>query len=517
MNRRDMIKTGAAALAATAVTPALAAPTSVAKWELFEVTLKGPSAGNPFRDVQLGATFTQGNRTVKVTGFYDGNGAYKVRFMPDATGTWTYTTQSTTAALNGKSGTFTVTAPLKDSHGPVGVRNGHHFGHADGTPFFPFGTTCYAWIHQSDALQKQTLDSLAKGPFNKIRMCVFPKHYEYNHNEPALYPFERDAAGKNDFTRPNPAFYAHLEQRIADLRAIGFESDLILFHPYDRWGFATMSAQDDDAYLRYLLSRLSAYPNIWWSLANEYDFMKAKTMADWDRFFHIVETEDPYSHLRSVHHGSKPYDYSHPWVTHASLQVSDFEKTGERIANWRKPIDYDEVQYEGNLNRRWGNLSGEEMTWRSWRAIIAGGYVTHGETLLDEKDAFNEDATPTLWWSHGGTLKGQSPARIGFLRKLVEDTAKTGGVVAGLEADTTNYYTNARSMLPDGKTVASILYFTDYHAPIWYEFPLPDGAFRAEYIDPWAMTITPIDGTFKGNSKIKLNGKPYQAVRFIRV
>ncbi len=41
--------------------------------------------------------------------------------------------------------------------------------------------------------------------------------------------------------RPNPAFFAHLEQRIADLRALNIEADLILFHPYDRWGYATMS------------------------------------------------------------------------------------------------------------------------------------------------------------------------------------------------------------------------------------------------------------------------------------
>ena len=32
-----------------------------------------------------------------------------------------------------------------------------------------------------------------------------------------------------------------------------------------------------------------AYRNVWWSLANEYDLMRTKTMADWDRFFRIVQ------------------------------------------------------------------------------------------------------------------------------------------------------------------------------------------------------------------------------------
>ena len=82
---------------------------------------------------------------------------------------------------------------LPGAHGPVRVRNTHHFAYADGTPYFPFGTTCYAWVHQGDALERQTLKTLRTSPFNRIRMCVFPKSYEYNHNEPVLYPFERNA------------------------------------------------------------------------------------------------------------------------------------------------------------------------------------------------------------------------------------------------------------------------------------------------------------------------------------
>ena len=131
-------------------------------------------------------------------------------------------------------------------------QNEYHFAYADGTPYFPFGTTCYAWVHQSEQMQEQTLKTLASAPFNKMRMCVFPKHYEYNHNEPALYPFVRDAAGKHDFARFNPGFFAHIEKRIGDLSALGIEADLILFHPYDRWGYQSMTAEEDDRYLKYV-------------------------------------------------------------------------------------------------------------------------------------------------------------------------------------------------------------------------------------------------------------------------
>ncbi len=528
MNRREMLKlSSAGSLAAIASAVPGAAQAAVAeithaavpRWEVFELMLSGPSSGNPFTDVQLAATFSLGHRTVAVDGFYDGDGSYKVRFMPDTEGQWSYATSSNAASLDGKTGQFPCVAALAEAHGPVRVRNVHHFAYADGTPYFPFGTTCYAWVHQSEELQRQTLETLRTAPFNKIRMCVFPKSYEYNHNEPPLYPFERNGAGVSDFSRLNPAYFTHLEQRIADLRALGIEADLILFHPYDRWGYATMPPEADDRYLRYVLARMSAYRNIWWSLANEWDLMKAKSVEDFDRFFHIVEQHDPVSHLRSVHYSRVMYDYSHPWVTHASLQTSDFDAALGWLEAWRKPICYDEVKYEGNLNSRWGNLSGEEMARRFWLGVIAGCYVTHGETYLDPNQAFDENATPTIWWSHGGKLHGTSPARIAFLRKLLEETAASAGKEdkhTGLEAQFPSYYLNASSYDATGKTPGEVLYYLDYHQPIYYEFRLPEGKFAADMIDPWEMKIDSLSGTLSGNPKVKLTGRPFQAVRLRR-
>lgn len=494
-----------------------AAHAAIPQWEVFELTLPGPAEGNPFTGVRLSATFTLGNRSIAVDGFYDGGGQYRIRFMPDTQGDWSYATESSAPALAGKGGRFSCVAPLAGVHGPVRVRNGTHFGYADGTPFYPFGTTCYAWVHQSESLQEQTLKTLRTAPFNKIRMCVFPKSYEYNHNEPPFYPFARDASGVSDFTRPNPEFFRHLEKRIGDLRALGIESDLILFHPYDRWGYSKMPREADELYLRYVLARFSAYRNIWWSMANEYDLMRAKSTEDFDRYFQIVQQYDPVGHLRSVHYSHTMYDYSRPWVTHASLQTSKFEEAPEWLQAWRKPIMFDEVMYEGNLNRRWGNISGEEMARRFWLGVIAGCYVTHGETYLDPNSDFDENATPTLWWSHGGTLKGSSPARIGFLRKLVEESnALVPAPRAGLVAEPAGNYLNA-SVLNENRRPAAIVYYMDFHQPVFYEFPLPEGSFTAERIDPWEMKIVPVPGTFRGKTKLKLDARPFQALRFRRV
>ena len=80
-------------------------------------------------------------------------------------------------------------------------------------------------------------------------------------------------------------------------------------------------------------------------MANEWDLMRAKSAQDFDRFFHIAEQHDPVGHLRSVHYSHTMYDYSHPWVTHASLQTYKFEDAAEWLTAWQKPISgFDEVQ-----------------------------------------------------------------------------------------------------------------------------------------------------------------------------
>ncbi len=102
--------------------------------------------------------------------------------------------------------------------------------------------------------------------------------------------------------------------------------------------------------------------------------------------------------------------------------------------------------------------------------------------------------------------------RIGFLRNLLEQTAN-----AGLEAQPNGYYLNASSLDPNGKVTEEILYYMEFHQPIFYQFSLPDGKFTAELIDPWEMKATLLPGTFSGETKLKLTGRPYQALRFRRV
>ena len=497
---------------------AAAPAATVEQWGIYEIALKGPTNGNPFLDVRFSAAFGNGSKTIEVPGFYDGDGIYRVRFMPDTPGVWHYETRANRWPLTKHLGTFTVTPATGNHHGPVRVRDTYHFAYADGTPYYPFGTTCYNWLQAPDDWQELTLKTLASSPFNKVRFLVFPQNVDFRKSvSPSLFPFAGTPPDDWDYTRFNPAFFRKMEQRVGQLRDLGIEADVILFNPYGkRWGFDTMDREGDERYLRYIVARLSAYCNVWWSMANEYDFLRTKTTADWDRYFQIVQRADPYHHLRSVHNGYFIYDNSEPWVTHASVQMdSAAEDPGRALLYrdvWRKPVVFDEVGYEGDEPARWGHLSAREMVFRIWNGFIAGTYVGHGECYLNTNDT---------WLSYGGVLRGQSPPRIAFLRKIVETAPGYGLDPIDKDHDSGM----------GGTPGAYYLKYFGKAEPASWKFELPQEGltngmqFHVDVIDTWNMTLTPVNGLFTMERKdrytfedrdrrsVELPGKPYMALR----
>ena len=502
------------------------------QWARFEISLDGTPVNNPFTDVDLRATFTNGEESLTVTGFYDGNNRYKIRFMPQTTGRWQYVTHSNMPALNRRSGGFECIPAVGSNRGMVGVRDTWDFGYADGTPYYPFGTTMYAFIHPDMEREELTLKTLSGSPFNKIRICVFPKTYGHSNDEPRYFPFQKaegavlDTVNNNkvavwDFSRFDTDFFAHLERRIDDLDRLGIQCDLILFHPYDEghFGFDRMSRQTDLFYVRYLVARLSSFRNIWWSLANEWDFLRQKSMEDWMAILETVAESDPYGHLLSNHNGKVYFDYHHPLITHCSIQnesaCEDFGRAGLIKDSYRKPVVFDEICYEGDYPNRWGSLSGEEMAFRFWQAAIVGAYATHGET-------FNSD-DHIAWTEKGAILRGTSAPRIGFLRSLIERTGSLKII------DNWRYLNIAQ-----GENGQVVIYLGKETPEAW-TFMVPsrmrwaDGTkVKVEVLDTWNMTTTPVDevfvtqrGKYEINDRemkaVKMPGTPYMALVLTRI
>ncbi|MEV7389194.1 DUF5605 domain-containing protein [Streptomyces sp. NPDC091215] len=473
---------------------------------MFEIEMDGPSDGNPFIDIELAATFSDGRRELRAGGFYDGDGTYRIRFMPDTEGPWTFATTSTAATLDGLSGRFVTGPAAPGQHGPVRVADRHHFAYADGNRYLPVGTTAYAWTHQVERLRAATRRTLAASGFNKVRMCLLPKSYAYNTDEPELYPFPGSPADGWDTTRFDPRFFRRFENEVHALRHLGIEADVILFHPYDRWGFAELGREVDDRLTRYAVRRISALSNVWWSMANEYDLVKAKTEADWERLAGIVVQEDPVDHLTSIHNYDKFYDHTRPWITHCSIQRIDPYRTAENTDVWRKrwdkPVVVDECGYEGDIDHGWGNLTGEELVRRCWEGAVRGGYVQHGETYLNDAGE--------LWWSKGGRLTGTSPERIAFLHRLIRESPT--GVLDPL-------HTGLRGAAPRGgvQDTYELTYFGFNRPSFQIVSPPSEGRFAIDVIDTWAMTIDRVRVTTDTSVRVQLPDRPYMAILMTRL
>lgn len=472
------------------------------QWEMLELAFTGTT--EPW------VVFTSDTEEKRVRGFWDGGSSYRVRFLPMRSGRYAWRREGTD-----ERGRFEA-MPAR-SHGPVGVRDQYWFQYADGSPYQEIGTTCYVWELQDDRTISQTLESLERSPFNKVRFCLLPKHYYYNYQDPRMFPFPGtpvDARNLNqetygqygpesegnhwDFSRVDPAYWRHVDHCVERLGELGIQADLILFHPYDRWGFSRMGREYDDAYTRYVVSRYAAYPHVWWSLANEWDLCRYKDVEDWNRLGRLVRDEDPYGHLRSIHNWHTPFDPHADWITHASVQrwsqYDHAQKTRELRASYQKPVVMDEVGYEENLMQFWGSLPASEMVNQFWLATVRGGYCGHSETFEGER----------IWWSHGGVLKGESYKRLFFLKQFLEHVP--GGELEPARISPWGDNSARAAKFPD----SFLVLYADFHTlgSFHYRFPEQE-QWRVTQKDVWEMTSKDL-GVHSGWFHIRLEGKPWQ-------
>jgi len=469
---------------------------TVNQWGLQEIVLHSHHTySNPFTQAYVKAVFSTPGYSVKVDGFFDGDGTWKVRLMPNQPGIWNFKTLSKDSELNAVAGKFVVEAAANGNHGPVHVAKTYHFDYADGTPYFLLGTTSYNWLNRDPALQDRTLASLRESGFTKLRFGLFPKWYKFNRVDPPSFPYQRNADGSFDFERPNPMFFANVEKRIQELNAMGVQADVILFHPYDNWGFSKMDQPHNEAYLRYVVARLAAYNNVWWTMGNEYDIL---TPRDWDRLTQLVHSSDPYGHPVGIHNFAVWYDHSKPWIDHVILQ--DGSSAAARSAaiarkRYAKPVVVDEYGYEGNNAEGWGELTGPEEVSRHWDITMAGGYASHGETYVHPGGV--------LWWAAGGDLEGESPARLVFLKSVMtslpfQDLVPSPELVV-----------NGTALAKPGHAYLLRFVWSGNYVPSRAQVRLADAElFKVDLIDPWRMKIYPLGYTQPGDQAFTLPMMP---------
>jgi hypothetical protein len=274
-----------------------------------------------------------------------------------------------------------------------------------------------------------------------------------------------------------------------------------------------MGKELNERYVRYMIARISAYRNVWWSLANEWDVPEIKDSIDWEGIGILLQNEDPHHRQRGIHNWYDSeehfYDHSRPWITHVSAQTSQFYNAIKWRERYRKPLLFDEMRYEGDVPSGWGNLSGQEMSAYFWMAGLSGAYGTHGDTFRNHAD----DSTEVRWWAKGGELPGESPGRIAYFRSVMEAAPvheMTPIMIS--HSDPENRDTNVHILSKAGEYY--LAYVAGQGQVIRIELP-GESSYQMDVIDTWNMKIMEQISVDAGRLEFK-TPVPYTALRIYR-
>ena len=467
-----------------------AARRRVPRWGVLELRLDGPVARQPVRrrrarrrlhraaserSASAGSTTATACYVIRLLAEAEGGvGASRRARPPDRS------TASTGTVVGGR-----PAAPA--AHGPVRV-DGFHFAHADGTRHRPLGTTAYAWTHQSDELQEQTLATLAESRFTKMRMCLFPKSYLYNANEPDGLPLPRLARRRaSTSSGSTPLTSAASSSASPSSASSASRPTSSSSTPTTAGASPTSGRAVDDRFLRYVVRRLAAYANVWWSMANEYDLLWSKTEEDWERLAAIVERGGPVR--------APQLDPQLPPVLRLLAAV---DHARQRAARRRLP------------HRREHRRSG-----------ASGGASPSSSTSAPTRaTSTRAGATSPARRSCAASGRAPSAAATSATARPTSNDARGAVVVEGRRARGHEPRAHRRSSTassPRRPTACSIrcpptgtcrgaaspaeylIGYFGFNRPRFRNVVLPEGEFEVDVIDTWNMTVEPVPGVHSRN------------------
>jgi hypothetical protein len=271
----------------------------VGQWARFEVAVKAVVRyADPYRDVLLQAIFRPPDGSVVAFwGFYDGGTTWRLRFIPDQVGTWTYTARFSDGSAEIQ-GEFLCTASaipgMLDGYAEVPI----WFGFRGGGPLL--------------ARSLHVGDKFFAANFSDAARCVFLDWVEaqgYNMLSIASHYLNRDSPGRGqgwDTPRLWPLDakeFRRLERILDDLAA----RHLLVFPFAGFFGRASSAPSDpaeQESYVRYALARLGAYWNILLNVGGPEPTLPHSpymTEEEVDRLGRLIASLDVFDHPLTVH------------------------------------------------------------------------------------------------------------------------------------------------------------------------------------------------------------------------
>ena len=360
--------------------------------------------GNPF-EVELSATFVHesGAAIENVPGFYDGDGAWLVRFRPTREGIWRARTSSPARELDRRElGPITcVPGANPNVHGQIVIDRAHptRFAFEDGSRCVPLGFEC-DWlfsVHQSKPARARSLiDLLAERGFNYIVTNVYA-HTGFSdaarddvYGPPAMYVF----GGTNDapdHSRLNVDFFRDYDGLLSYLHANGIVAHLMVQVQNKKVNWPARRSREDDMFWRYVVARFQAFPNVVWDVGKEcckllketgshdYVLERIRLIREADAYSHLVTVHDPVANSAGT---DSPVDDACDFVSdqvHLGEAGRYSREAAERVRLAAKPylnIEYgyeegvDAIEtYTGRTTAPWQDV----LLW-TWAIYLGGGY-----------------------------------------------------------------------------------------------------------------------------------------------
>ncbi|MCB8981747.1 MAG: DUF5060 domain-containing protein [Ardenticatenaceae bacterium] len=385
---------GVAATRITSITAQL--PIEVGKWQRFEVSFANPSWNdNPF-DLEFSGVFTHvpSGRKVTQLGFYAGGNTWKLFFMPDELGEWTFITQSPDSDLNGHTGTLQCVA--SELPGRL-VAQGNRWQLQDSGQYLaPIMLPSRQWFKRTNT--NDGIDDFISWADETAGATIIGTTLVYFGHAQDAVPYVKEQEGEMF----NIEMWDRLNNHFDALRdrGMGF---YIMFYSDDeespnRYGIRAQS-QEELRLFRYAVARFSAYPIVMWDTGIDIGETRSDAWIDW--FAEWFNDNDPWQHPVSSRTGGG----SRGKFPVAGSYYSDGNETlpnsNNMINVWNSrsvPTAYTD-RWRENYNR--GNFTPDTIRQAAWQAALTGGatiYVSGDENggYLTENYANDLIAAPYL-------------------------------------------------------------------------------------------------------------------------
>lgn len=355
----------------------------VGKWMRFETAIENPTwEGNPFDVVFKGVFTSPSGRALEQWGFYAGDNVWKVFFMPDEIGEWTFRTRSPDRDLDGKEGGFTCVP--SDLPGMLRGDGPHWVLEERGGTFPVFwnppSSDGVRWGFRSRAGSHPTVvealdfaaDTVGARVLGFSELLIVPTGWAEDCPQSAV-PYEIGEEG----VRFHLPFWDRLNAKLDAARDRGMGHYIMLYSDDeltpDRFGL-TPRSEREIRFFRYATARLACYPIVLWDSGIDIGEYRSGAWIDW--FVEWFQENDPWRHPVGSRTGGGSGGKLPDGATYFSTGGAELPGREDLVGDFRAravelgiPVAHTD-HWRPYISR--GNWTHEKIRVAHWRCALSG-------------------------------------------------------------------------------------------------------------------------------------------------